>query len=85
MRLKTCGAQVFPRPCLALKDEACQHDFAEADSIYRGTRKRLALLLFVCDSLRGPNFSQMLEKMAGTTRLELATSAVTAQRFDVID
>ncbi len=26
-----------------------------------------------------------LERMAGTTRLELATSAVTAQRFDVID
>ena len=30
-------------------------------------------------------FCGRLKRMAGTTRLELATSAVTAQRFDVID
>src|SRR5437660_8927665 len=37
-------------------------------------------------SLVSSKFVQLFWKeMAGTTRLELATSAVTAQRFDVID
>ncbi len=32
-----------------------------------------------------PNFPQMLERMAGTTRLELATSAVTGQRSNQLN
>ncbi len=38
-----------------------------------------------CSHAGKPNFPQMPEKMAGTTRLELATSAVTGQRSNQLN
>ena len=37
-----------------------------------------------CSYAGKPNFPQMLERMAGTTRLELATSAVTVSGLQVL-
>jgi hypothetical protein len=37
----------------------------------------IPLIVPFCSHAGKPNFPQVLERMAGTTRLELATSAVT--------
>jgi hypothetical protein len=42
------------------------------------------MFLFV-SSLEGQTFRKCLKKMAGTTRLELATSAVTGQRSNQLN
>jgi hypothetical protein len=59
-------------------NEGCQGDFARADSNCRGGMREMKLLSFpFCSHAEKPDFP--LEKNGGTTRLELATSAVTGR------
>jgi len=61
--------------------EGCQNDLARADSNRCGRRREMNLVnVPFVPTPESQTFRKCLKRMAGTTRLELATSAVTALR-----
>src|SRR5580704_17792424 len=66
--------------------ESCQDDLATANSNCSGGRREVNLLIvpFV-PTPESQTFRKCLKRMAGTTRLELATSAVTGQRSNQLN
>ena len=68
-------------------NQGCQDELVRADSNYCGLGREVNLLLIVpfWARLKSQTFPKCLKKMAGTTRLELATSAVTGQRSNQLN
>ena len=78
--------QALTTPKREAQTKAVQDDLAGANSNQCGGRREVNLLIVpLCSHGGKPDFPRCLKNMAGTTRLELATSAVTGQRSNQLN